>query len=88
MPELLLQGDISPGCQSEEMNHLDEENVPVLDDQPRQTFAWTGLRLGQADSLHLMGRTAHAFANVGETPAGLLSTGSSTRVIGRPPDQL
>lgn len=74
------------GYASEVVRHTGEEFVLVLDGHIRQTLADTALDLGPGDSLHFMGETPHSFANVGASPARLLWTGTSPRLLGKTPD--
>jgi len=78
---------IPPGYESEITRHTGEELILVLDGALRQTLGDAVIHLGPGDSLHFMGDTPHSFANVGDAPARLLWTGTSPRLIGRPPGQ-
>lgn len=78
---------IPVGYQSEVTRHTGEEVIVVLDGRLRQTLGDAVMLLNPGDSLHFMGDTPHSFANIGDTPARLLWTGTSPRLIGKPPDQ-
>ncbi|WP_052341061.1 helix-turn-helix domain-containing protein [Salinarimonas rosea] len=74
------------GYTSEVVRHTGEEFVLVLEGRIRQTLGDVTLELEAGDSLHYMGETPHAFANVGDEPARLLWTGTSPRLLGKNPD--
>ena len=57
----------------------------MLEGTVRQTLDDTDFVLRQGDSLHFMGDTPHAFANIGDGPAKLLWTGTSPRLLGPKP---
>lgn len=78
---------IPQGYASETVAHVGEELIVVLDGTIRQTLAGADFVLRPGDSLHFMGDTPHAFANIGEGPARLLWTGTSPRLIGRSPER-
>ena len=77
---------IPAGYASELTRHTGEEMILVLDGHIRQTLGDAVIDLGPGDSLHFMGDTPHSFANPGDSPARLLWTGTSPRLIGRQPD--
>ena len=76
---------IPPGYSSEVTAHVGEELIIVLEGTVRQTLDDAYFVLHPGDSLHFMGDTPHAFANVGEGPAKLLWTGTSPRLLGLQP---
>lgn len=76
---------IPPGYASETTAHIGEELIVLLDGALRQTLGDTTFILHPGDSLHFMGDTPHAFANIGDGPARLLWTGTSPRLIGPQP---
>jgi transcriptional regulator with XRE-family HTH domain len=78
---------IPPGYRSEVTAHNGEELIVVLDGCLRQTLGATEMDLGPGDSLHFMGDTPHSFANPGDRPARILWTGTSPRLIGKPPER-
>lgn len=78
---------IPPGYCSEVTSHTGEELILVLDGTLRQVLSDSAIMLHPGDSLHFMGDTPHSFANIGETPARILWTGTSPRLIGKLPDQ-
>ena len=78
---------IPVGYQSEVTSHTGEELIVLLEGTLRQTLGEAVIVLHPGDSLHFMGDTPHSFANIGDTPARLLWTGTSPRLIGRTPDQ-
>jgi transcriptional regulator with XRE-family HTH domain len=77
---------IPVGYASEVTAHTGEELIVVLDGKLRQTLGDTAFVLHPGDSLHFMGDTPHSFANIGDTPARLLWTGTTPRLIGRSPE--
>jgi transcriptional regulator with XRE-family HTH domain len=74
---------IPPGYASEIARHPGEEVIVVLEGRLRQTLGDAEMVLGPGDSLHFMGDTPHSFANLGDGPARLLWTGTSSRLVGR-----
>ena len=76
---------IPAGYASEVTAHVGEELIIVLEGTVRQTLDDTDFVLRQGDSLHFMGDTPHAFANIGDGPAKLLWTGTSPRLLGPKP---
>ncbi|WP_209426973.1 XRE family transcriptional regulator [Pararhodobacter sp. SW119] len=78
---------IPEGYASELTRHTGEELIVVLDGCLRQTLGDAVIDLNPGDSLHFMGDTPHAFANVGAGPARLLWTGTSPRLIGNASDR-
>lgn len=76
---------IPPGYASETTAHIGEELIVLLDGMLRQTLGESSFVLNPGDSLHFMGDTPHAFANIGSGPARLLWTGTSPRLIGPEP---
>lgn len=78
--------EIPVGYASEIAAHTGEELIYLLDGTLRQTLGDAVFVLHAGDSLHFMGDTPHSFANIGETPARLLWTGTSPRLIGRSPE--
>lgn len=73
---------IPEGYESEVTAHVGEELILVLEGTVRQSLDGTQFVLHPGDSLHFMGDTPHAFANVGSGPAKLLWTGTSPRLLG------
>lgn len=73
---------IPPGYYSEVTSHTGEEMVFVLDGHIRQSLGAAEFLLGPGDSMHFMGDTPHCYANAGTTPARLLWTGTTPRLIG------
>ncbi|MEM9577963.1 MAG: XRE family transcriptional regulator [Pseudomonadota bacterium] len=73
---------IPVGYASEVTAHAGEELILVLEGKVRQTLDDALIVLHPGDSLHFMGDTPHAFANVGDGPAKLLWTGTSPRFLG------
>lgn len=76
---------IPEGYSSEITAHVGEELIMVLEGTVRQTLDEAQFVLRPGDSLHFMGDTPHAFANVGDGPARLLWTGTSPRLLGPKP---
>lgn len=74
---------IPVGYASEMVAHVGEELIVVLDGTVRQALGETSFTLHPGDSLHFMGDTPHSFENVGDTPARLLWTGTSPRLMAR-----
>ena len=73
---------LPPGYSAETTSHVGEELILVLDGTVRQTVGMADFVLHPGDSLHFMGDTPHAFANLGDGPARLLWTGTSPRLLG------
>jgi transcriptional regulator with XRE-family HTH domain len=71
------------GYASEVVAHNGEELIIVLDGVVRQSLGEGSFILSTGDTMHFMGDTPHAFANVGEGPARLLWTGTAPRMLGR-----
>ena len=76
---------VPPGYASETVAHVGEEVMLVLEGTLRQTLGDATFMLHAGDSLHFMGDTPHSFSNTGDTPARLLWTGTSPRLIGPRP---
>lgn len=73
---------IPEGYASEVTAHVGEELIVVLEGKVRQSLDGTQFVLHPGDSLHFMGDTPHAFANIGDGPAKLLWTGTTPRLLG------
>ncbi len=76
---------IPEGYASEVTAHFGEELIYVLEGTVRQSLDGAQFVLNPGDSLHFMGDTPHAFANIGSGPAKLLWTGTSPRLLGPRP---
>ncbi len=68
---------IPKGYASEEIAHVGEELIMVLDGTIKQTLGTATFTLKAGDSMHFMGDTPHSFANIGDDAARLLWTGTS-----------
>lgn len=68
---------IPKGYASEEIAHVGEELIMVLDGTIKQTLGSATFSLTTGDSMHFMGDTPHSFANIGDADARLLWTGTS-----------
>lgn len=73
------------GYSSEVVAHPGEELILVLDGLVRQTLGSSAFVLAAGDCMHFMGDSPHSFANIGEHPARLLWTGTSSRLLRRAP---
>ena len=71
---------IPVGYESEVVSHEGEELVFVLDGTVRHSLGDAQFVLRPGDSMHFMGETSHAFANIGNGPARMLWTGTSPRL--------
>ena len=68
---------VPKGYASEEISHVGEELIMVLDGNIKQTLGQATFSLKPGDSMHFMGDTPHSFANIGDSDARLLWTGTS-----------
>lgn len=72
---------IPVGYASEVTAHTGEELIVVLKGEIKHTLSDATFMLRPGDSMHFMGDTPHSFANAGDSPAQLLWTGTSARLM-------
>lgn len=73
---------VPPGYRSELVSHEGEEMIFILEGEIVQTLGDQTFAMRQGDSLHYMGTTPHAWANVSDRPARILYTGTSALLRG------
>lgn len=78
-----LKVHIPVGYMSEIASHSGEEMIYILEGSIKQTLAESTFILNSGDTLHFIGDTPHSFANIGDTPAQLIWTGTTRRLIGK-----